>query len=115
MSYPGDIDAMLATLIERAPALRAAGIEHVALPGGLSVRLSAAAPTPPVAAALPVLIDEDDADPVAIAQREERELRARWDAAWKRLIASSGAPVPPFPANIADARRGMATLFGART
>lgn len=114
MSYQGDIDAMLATLIERAPALRAAGIEHVAFPDGLSVRLSAAAATPPVAAALPVLIDEDDADPVAIAQREERELRARWQKEWERVTASSGASIPSFPSNLADARRGMAALFGAR-
>src|SRR3954468_20115050 len=107
MSYQGDIDAMLATLIERAPALRAAGIEHVALPGGLSFRLSAAAPTPPVAAALPV--DEDDVDPVAEAQREERALRARWQKEWERVTASSGASIPPFPTTLADARRGMAT------
>lgn len=108
----GEIDAVLQTLIERAPALRAAGVQHVQLPGGLSFTLRAAAAIPAPAAAAP--LPPEDEDPIAAEQREERELRAKWQAEWTRMTRSSGGNIPPFPSKLSDARRAMATLFGAR-
>lgn len=105
-----DLGDALRALIEHGPALRAAGYERVMLPDGLSFTLRAAAPAHPSGVAAPPPPDaDDDGDPVADAQREERELRKHWDAHWKRITASSGAAIPPFP-GVDVVRRNMGAL-----
>jgi hypothetical protein len=114
MSEPGDIGSLLKALIEHGPSLRAAGFSSVTLPDGTAFTLRASAPvTAPGADAQPP--EADDADPIAEAQREERELRAKWNEQWRRMTLSSGGRIPPFPSNLGDARRALATLFGGRS
>lgn len=104
MSGQGDLEylaSMLAVLVERAPSLRAAGIESVTCPGGLHFTLRAATFTPPVGvAAPPPSVDDDVEDPDAELSAEVAETRKAekdWDAYWRRMLASSGASLPPFP------------------
>lgn len=110
----GDIDAMLRALAERGPALRAAGFSSVTLPDGTSFTLRAAAPSPPVVAAAPAGADDDD-EPEDDAKAEARALKdaeAHWEKAMSRLLASSGASLPPFPG--LEAYRKSLPVIGSR-
>lgn len=103
MSGQGELEylaSMLAVLVERAPSLRAAGIESVTCPGGLHFTLRAAAPAAPSGVAAPAPSDDDVEDPDAELSAEVTETRKAekdWDAYWRRMTASSGAAIPAFP------------------
>lgn len=110
----GDIDAMLRALAERGPALRAAGFSSVTLPDGTSFTLRAAAPSGqgPVAAAP---AGDDGYEPEDDAKAEARALKdaeAHWEKAMSRLLASSGASLPPFPG--LEAYRKSLPIIGSR-